>query len=428
MRKSTCQDRIKRFRFTLLTFCAVVLTLAGCGGGSDDLVAPPSSGTVAPLALPGPYPVACSNVAQDFDRVPPGGEGAEDFWEGKPANGTQRYVTDLLTDPANVLIATVNAPNDTNLFGSYAGLAIDSVVLVCYPTTADNARPDFALPTGAVVPRMQIGTEGPLLADPAMRYPVIAFSHGFAASPLSQDHLDVLLWLASFGYVVAAPFHGDPRFANLQIDDFGDAVALVTNLSDVVAMQALRPLAMSATLDLVLSHPQWRDYVEPSQIGGFGASMGGETMMLLGGAALTSSPALSSTAVGTDRRVKAAVGYVPYFGQPLLPAFGRDQSGLDSVTLPYLAISGTTDTTAPLSVAREGLRRVQGPRLLVALTGVDHGFDAASANDILTWSVTFLDALVRDLPAARAQLSAMTGVSGGGDDRIVVPLADPLSP
>jgi len=185
-------------------------------------------------------------------------------------------------------------------------------------------------------------------------------------------------------------------------------------------MQALRPLSVSAALDLVLAHPQWRDHVDVTQVGGFGASMGGETMMLLGGAALTTSPGLASSPVGVDRRIKAAVGYIPYFGQPLLPSFGRDQSGLDGVTLPYLAISGTADTTAPLALAQQGIARLPGTRELVALVGVKHGFDRASAGDILTWSLTFLDAQVRGLPIARTQLSTMRSVAGGGDDSLVI--------
>jgi predicted dienelactone hydrolase len=406
---------------------AFALALAGCGGGSDGDGAAPT--VVSPLALPGPYPVACSNVAQDFARVGPDGEQAQAYWEGRPAaDGTPRYAADLLTDPVNALSVTVNTPNDANLYGSFAGKPVSFVVLACYPTTADNSRPDFSLPTGQTVPRMQTGAEAPLFADASARYAVIAFSHGLDGSPLSGDHLVVLSWLASFGYVVVATFHGDPRFTNLQIDDSRDAVTVLSHLSDAVAMQALRPLSVSAALDLVLAHPQWRDHVDAAQIGGFGASLGGETLMLLGGAALTISPGLASSPVGADPRIKAAVGYVPYFGQPLLPAFGRDERGLDNVKLPYLAISGTNDTTAPLVVTQQGMARLQGPRQLVALVGIEHGFDAASAADVLTWSLTFLDAQVRGIPMARAQLSTMTSVDGGAGDTLVMPLDGPLPP
>ncbi len=414
----------------VITCLIFALILSGCSGGNDSGSAAAIVETlVKPLALPGPYPIACSNVAQDFERVVPNGGQAQDYWEGRPASdGTSRYVTDLLTDPVNALFVTVNTPNDTNLFGSFSGRPVQFLVLACYPTRADNTRADFALPTGQVVPRMQSGAQAPLFADASTRYPVLALSHGLTGSPLSDDYLVVLSWLASYGYVVVAPFHGDPRFTQLRIADFGDALTVLSRLSDAVAVQALRPLSVSAALDLVLAHPQWRDHIDVTQIGGFGASMGGETMMLLGGAALTTSVGLASTTVGADRRIKAAVGYVPYFGQPLLPAFGRNQTGLDTVTLPYLAISGTADTTAPLLVTQQAIGRLQGQRQLVALGGVDHGFDAASAPDILTWTLTFLDAQVRGIPSARAQLLTMTGVEGGGDDRLLIPLNGPLAP
>ncbi len=376
---------------------------------------------VPPLTLPGPYPVACSNVAQDFTRVPPG-EDVQNFWEGDPRNdGTPRYATDLLADPANTLALSVTAPNDSDVYGSFAGRTIPSVVLVCYPTSSDNPRPDYALPTGRAVPHMQRGSEAPLWPDATTRYPLLLFSHGYAGSPLSNDYVGAIAVLASFGYVVAAPFHGDARFADLVLDNLDDAVYLLAHIRDALAMQAVRPLALSATIDLLLSHPQWRDRVDAARIGGFGASFGGESLLLMAGAGLTTSLGLSWTHITNDPRLKAAVGYVPYFGQPIFPAFGRDQHGLDGVTLPYLAISGTADTTAPILQALQGVGRLAGPRELVALVGVQHGFDIPSTNDIFTWTVTFLDAEVRGDPAARDKLLRMASVAGGGDDRVLIP-------
>jgi hypothetical protein len=144
-------------------------------------------------------------------------------------------------------------------------------------------------------------------------------------------------------------------------------------------------------------------------------------MMLLGGAGLTSSfPGLASTRVTLDPRIRAAVGYVPYFGQPVLPAFGRDQHGLEGIILPFLGISGTADTTAPIGQVETGMSRLAGTRELVALSGVTHGFDLASTNDIFTWTLTFLDAEVLGNPAAKVQLSTMASVAGGGDDHVVI--------
>jgi predicted dienelactone hydrolase len=375
---------------------------------------------VPPLPLPGPFPVACSNVTQDFTRLA-GGEDVQTYWEGVPrSDGSPRYITDLLADPANTLAVTVTAPADGEVYGSFAGNSIPFVLVVCYPTTADNPRADYALPNGKGIPHMQRGADAPLFADAAARFPILVFSHGLLGSPLSNDYLMAMSVFASNGYVVAAPFHGDGRFSLLQPESLSDYVYLLTHLRDFNAMQALRPLALSATLDLLLAAPQWRDHVDATRIGGFGASLGGESMLLLAGGGLTTSIGMAWTKIIRDARLKAAVGYVPYFGQPIFPAFGRDQHGLDDVTLPFLAISGTADTTAPLAATRQGIDHLAGPRELVALTGVTHGFDVASTNDIFTWALTFLDAEVRGNPAAHTTIAQMASVAGGGDDHVLV--------
>jgi hypothetical protein len=100
----------------------MAVTLAGCGGDSGDSSGGSGGGSasisVAPMTLPGPYPIACSNVAQDFSGTAQSAEQAQAYWEGRPApDGTSRYMTDLLTDPGNTLSVTVNAPNDAALFG-----------------------------------------------------------------------------------------------------------------------------------------------------------------------------------------------------------------------------------------------------------------------------------------------------------------------
>ena len=376
---------------------------------------------VPPQPLPGPYPVACSDIAQDFTRVQPG-ETAQDYWDGTPHDdGSGRYVTELLADPGSTLQVTLAVPSNGNVYGSFAGEKVPYVVIVCYPTTADNPRADYPLPNGVVVPHMQLGTDAPLLADPTAHFPVLLFSHGLAGSPLDSEYLLAIAVPASYGYVVAATFHGDARFSPLQINDLADVVYLLAHLSDVVALQALRPLSLSATLDVLLANPQWRDHIDPNRIGGFGASLGGEAMMLMAGAGLTSSAGLSWTQIDSDARLKAAVGYVPYFGQPIFPAFGRDQNGLNNITLPYLAISGTADTIAPIELTQQGLEHIAGTRELVELVGVTHGFDVPSTNDIFTWALTFLDAQVRGDALASAQLAQMASVAGGGDDHVVIP-------
>ena len=109
---------------------------------------------------------------------------------------------------------------------------------------------------------------------------------------------------------------------------------------------------------------------------------------------------------------------MPYFGLPIYPAFGRDQKGLDAVTLPYLALSGTADTTAPIGPTRQGMARLRSTRQLVALPGVQHGFAPEFSDDIFTWAIDFLDGQLSANPVARARSARMIAVGGGGDDRL----------
>jgi predicted dienelactone hydrolase len=403
-----------------IAFAARLLCLAGCAwplaaSGQPTL-------TVPPRAAPGPWPVACSDVAQDFLRVPPGDD-VQDWWEGVArADGSPRYVATLLSEPASTLTTAVRVPQDAELYGSFAGSTLSHVVVACHPTARENARPDYALPNGKSVPHMQRAGEAPWWPDATSRFPVLLFSHGYLGSPLSNDYVDAVALLASYGYVVVAPFHGDGRFGNFKLEDAASLPFLLLHLRDFVALQAVRPLSLSAALDRVLGDPQWAGHVLPGAVGGFGASLGGESLLLMAGAGLTSSLGLAWREVTDDRRLKAAVGYVPYFGVPLLPAFGRDQRSLAGVTLPFLAISGTADTTAPIALTAQGLDALAGPRELVALVGVTHGFDVRSGPDIFTWTTAFLDALLRADPKARSDLPRTAQVAGGGDDVVAIPL------
>ena len=373
-----------------------------------------TSGPVPPLP-PGPYTVGCSNIEQDFGRVPPG-ESPADFWDGSPRGNTARYVSDLLVDPPHAFVVLQTVPRDSNLYGPYVGENYAYVSLVCYPTDAGNPYADYPLPTGNVVPHMQRGADGPIFPPGSGRLPVLLFSHGLSGSPIDGDYIDAVRLFASNGYVVVAPFHGDLRFADINLDNLSDAFYALVHIKTFVAMQAVRPLSLATALDAVLAHPAFRDHVDADHVTGFGASLGGESLLLMGGAALTTTVGLSSSQVMLDPRLKAAVGYVPFFGIDVFPVFGRDLAGLDTVTLPFLAISGTADTTAPISVTERGIKRLTDTRQLVALTGVEHGFDPRYADDIFTWSLRFLAGQVSADPVPRATSARMTSVTGAGDD------------
>lgn len=370
---------------------------------------------VPPLPPTGGYAVGCSNLEQDFSRVR-AGESFDDYWVGRPRGSTPRFVTDLLVDPTRSFVYQQSFPGDSELFGWLAGATVPYVLLVCYPTDPANARADYVLPTGNVIPRMQRGAEAPIFPAGSGRFPVVLYSHGLGGSPVSGDYIQSVKQVASYGYVTVAVFHGDLRFADIELDGFRDYIYALLKYRDFIAMQAVRPLSLSSALSAVLDHPGFRDHVDPDRVGGFGASLGGESLLLMGGARLSTSLGQSSRQVIHDPRLKAAVGYVPYFGLDIYPAFGRDQNGLDGVTLPYLALAGTADTTAPISATEEGMRKLRGTRQLVALTGLRHGYDANYASELDTWLFTFLAGQLAGDPLVRATSARMTSVAGGAED------------
>jgi predicted dienelactone hydrolase len=407
-------------RFVAVLVAALALCAAAHAQPYKDALS-----TVPPIGA-GPYPVGCSNVEQDFSRVAPGSD-ATAYWEGRGGGGSG-YVTDLLVDPMHAFVFNVTLPDDAELYGDFHGRTLAFAALICYPTTAGNPRAAYPLPNGKAVPHMQRDGDAPILATDRPRFPALLFSTGLGGSPLSGDYLDALTLFASQGYVVIAPFHADARISDINLETLNDVVNAALHFSNYTALQSVRPQALRASLDAVLANPAFFATIDSNEIGGFGASLGGESLLLMRGARLTDSIGLSSSAVMNDTRLKAAVGYVPYFGQLILPAFGRDQEGLSDVQMPYLAIAGSADVTAPAVVTAIGMTRLTGARQLVLLEGVSHSFDVPSTPDIFTWSLTFLDAYVQDDPLARATSARMTSVAGGGDDILLLDRAAPLPP
>ncbi|HSV20140.1 MAG TPA: hypothetical protein VLR71_17120 [Casimicrobiaceae bacterium] len=372
---------------------------------------------VPPLPLTGPHPVGCTNVEQDLTRVHPG-DTADMYWRGVATDDATHYVDALLVSPTDALTSTFTAPSDVDLYDRWAGTPVHYVFIACYPTTADNPRADYRLPGDTVVPKMQRGSDAPLLPASPARLPVLLYSHGYGGSPLSGNYLRALQAFASWGYVTVAPFHGDLRYSVVGPDaDESARKAYIPIWSEFVAMQAIRPLSLSAGLDAMLMRADWRDRIDVNRVGAFGISQGGETLMLVGGAELNYALlTFDRKRVTFDPRVRAAVGYVPYFGVDKLPAFGTGQAGAKGLALPFLALSGTNDPIAPPHVVRTALDAMSGPRGHVLLAGQGHELDPGSGADILTWSLGFLAAFVQDDAAARSKLLAIDHVDGGLDD------------
>ena len=392
--------------------------------------------TVVNPLPPGRYPVACSNVEQDTSRIAPDAQ-ASDYWEGWPVNGTDHYITDILSHPESAFVYGAPVPDERSVYPGHAGDTVTFAAIVCYPTTATNDDPDYVLPeTGDVIPHMQLPGTVPKLIDvgeytgitfneydPTARLPLLVFSHGLTGSPISPGYVQALVQFAAQGFMVAAPFHGDPRFSRVHIEDVTDLFYLYDQFDRVVEMELMRPLSLKVMVDKLLADPGYAAGIDPERIVGFGASLGGEAMVLLLGAHITTTLGKHcSDAAVHDPRIKAAVGYVPFAGWSFLPAFCEGQGGARNVNRPFLAISGTADTTAPLAMAKEAVDQFQSSRYMVELIGGRHELRPEDVGDLFTWTLTFLDAYVPNPldPAAMARFIRMNGVVGGRTDDLIL--------
>jgi len=405
-----------------MSFAGVLLTASAAARAVVDPLA-----IVPPTGL-GPYAVGCSDIAQNL--LPASGSLA-DYWEGQPFDDQSHYITQILTEPADTPTYQVAVPDDSELYDGFAGHAVPFVAIVCYPTSASNDRPDYEIPGESTVPHMQRAGQAPIWADPAAKYPVVVFSHGLGGSPLSSEYLLAMQYFATHGYVVIAPFHADARFSRIRLEDFEDLVYLLREMDKLNAMQAMRPQALHAALDFLLASPHYSAHVDVNNIGGFGASLGGEAMLLAVGAKLTISFGLSSKRVLTDQRFKALVGYVPYSGQRLLPAFGDDQNGTEGLRVPFMAIGGTADVTAPLFMTEQAVNNMKGTRFVVSLPDVEHGLKPENVPEVFTWATTFLDAHLKDdatRRTMRSKLARMEQVTGGSSEHVDVDVLVPEAP
>jgi hypothetical protein len=176
---------------------------------------------------------------------------------------------------------------------------------------------------------------------------------------------------ASFGYVVAAPFHTDAAFSDLRnLDGLLDFVFLVTHLEQFNAMQALRPLALSKTLDYCSRIRNGATASTRREVGGFGASMGAESLLLLGGGKLTTTVTQQSMPSRSIRGSRRRSATCPISGKSASMRSANSQHGLDDVTLSFLGNqrNGRHDGAPDRDIARH--RALAGPRELVTLAGV----------------------------------------------------------
>jgi predicted dienelactone hydrolase len=420
----------------LLAAPAVLLTPAGAAVNHDLVISPLS---------PGRFEVACSNIEQDEARIAQFGVPPANFWNGTGG----RYLTEILAHPSSALRIDAVSPDLRQIYPGTAGSSVEYVAIVCHPTTRANPDPHYALPgTDDIVPHMLPAGAQPRLITlneyygafgipqifvpealgPA-RLPLIVYSHGLAGSPIGKGYMGVMVQLAAQGYMVAAIFHGDPRFSRVRLEDFRDYWYALTNFDRIAEMMLLRPVALRAMTDVLLGHPGYAPGIDTQRIGGFGASMGGQSMAHLLGARMSTSLGLACRETVRDPRIRAAFAYVPYTGQTWLPSFCDDQRGAEGVDRPFMAMTGSQDSTSPQMMAEQAVNRMKGSRYLVSLLGGEHELRPQDTGDLFTWMLTFFNAYL-DVPTDRdamARLIRMAQVQGGREDSLVIDVHVPTA-
>jgi len=360
----------------------------------------PAAGAELEPIGPGPFAVASTN----FEVTPRPEVPMFDFLNGKVTPTRTEYITDILSHPEAVPTLTIPVPNDAKRYGSQAGTKLPLVLVVMYPTAADNPRPDYKFPykeTGDnVFPHMQRPGEKPLLASGVGKYPLIVNAGGYNTHTLW--HMEHMKLLASHGYIVVDMLHGDGR---------GSFFA--GNL-------ALRSFELRATLDFMLQRSDFAAAIDADRIGAAGQSAGGHTIL----AAMGGMDPAAEIAFLPDPRVKAAFGLVPFMGASFgfwpfktdAWFFGEDHAGLRNVHRPFFAVYGEKDENVVPAGVEAGVRAIAGPATAVMLDGESHLVSNPANSDIGTWEILFFDAWLRDDASAREKLKTGTTVRGGVHD------------
>jgi hypothetical protein len=210
--------------------------------------------------------------------------------------------------------------------------------------------------------------DNPTIKTRGRSYPLIVVSHPAGGDPFNSSKLNERL--ASYGYIVAAPFHnGDTQddaridFINTHADRTGSVLLCLDGLpgpcTDVLrkSMQD-RALDISAVIDNIPF--LFREHVDMDRVGFVGLSRGAASGLGVGGG----STDLSGWGILADSRVRALF---------LLTAGGRANPMMNraAIAIPTVQVSGTKDRN--LTTSQETFPAINSSsKAYVEITGAWH--------------------------------------------------------
>lgn len=179
------------------------------------------------------------------------------------------------------------------------------------------------------------------------RFPLVVFSHGFAGFRTQSSFLTS--WLASWGFVVAAPDHFSRDLT--KVLSFSTAPTATTDLEDLGATLTL--MAKKAKKD----GGRFEGHVDTKRVAAVGHSAGG---------------AASEAWAATDERVTTFIG----MAGATVGAFGEEDTGPRSKIprVPGLIMAGASDGVVAPENLINAYDRLRTPKRFVEVGGGHHAF------------------------------------------------------
>ncbi len=320
----------------------------------------------------GPYKVASSTLG-----LTPEMDYADPVRRTDILTGESGYISEYLQSPSDSFHFSVKVPSMPLHFPVTAAQSLDYCGVVYFPTNNAQNKADYLFhPQGFKLPLMLSPGDRPAVLEG--RHPLILFSHGYQSE--FMVHTTLIRILASHGFIVAAVFHGDRRVG--EDDIAGRDEASPVRLERLL----LRGLSLKAALDTLETGP-FGDAIDWGRVGGLGISFGGASLMLLNGAPLNVTDYDHS--LFKEDRLRCSAAQVPYMGSERFKLWDAHSPAWAQVNTPWLAVSGTRDSLAPIAQARQSLEHIPQDSWLATLEGEEHFMSARALRAADSWILEF---------------------------------------